>query len=76
MRRLFRLIDRHRRLFAILGWACFALGCAIHARFIDLPDWAAIPFWVGVGATLARWAVIEPVRQRLAQDAAAEARHG
>ena len=76
MRRFFRFIDRHRRLFTILGWACFAVGCAIHARFLRLPDWAAIPFWIGVAGTVARWAIVEPVRQRLVQGAAAEARDG
>ncbi|MCJ7421978.1 hypothetical protein [Sphingomicrobium astaxanthinifaciens] len=69
---LLSLLVRHDRLFAAIGWTCFALSCAIHARFVSLPDWAAIPFWVGVGLMVARWAMLEPMRERLLARAKAD----
>lgn len=36
-----RLIDRHRRLFSIVGAIWFAVGCAVYAKFLTLP---AFPF--------------------------------
>lgn len=37
-----RLFERHKRTLSVLGAIWFALGCAVYARFLALPD---IPYF-------------------------------
>lgn len=58
-RKVFRLIDRNKRLLNVAGWACFAAVCADYAGFIALPDIVTIPAAIGGIITGTRYAVWE-----------------
>lgn len=58
---------RHERAIAIVSAAWFALGCAVAARFVTLPNWLAIPyltdhnaFWLTGAWNAAFWGFIHP----------------
>lgn len=38
-----RFIDRHRRLFSIVGAIWMAVGCAVYAKFLKLPTFQFLP---------------------------------
>lgn len=69
--RIIILADRHERLVAILGAAWLALGCAVYAKFIVLPD---LPFltddfvlYSGAAYNALWWGFVRPAIERRKQ---------
>ncbi|MGN3973154.1 hypothetical protein [Tsuneonella sp. SYSU-LHT278] len=65
---LIGFFERHKRTISVAGIVWFALGCAITARFIELPDWR---FWSdefalysGAAYNAIWWGFLRPAVQR------------
>ncbi|MCR2832576.1 hypothetical protein [Parerythrobacter lacustris] len=65
--RWLRFAMRHERAIAIVSAIWFALGCAVTARFVVLPEWLEVPyltdrnaFWLTGAWNAAFWGYIHP----------------
>lgn len=63
-----RFSERHRRVLAIVGAVWFALGCAVYARFIALPDipylTEEIALYSGAAYNALWWGFMRPAFER------------
>ncbi len=51
--------ERVKPALTVVGWIGFALVTADYAGFVDIPVIIAIPLWLGIAASICRWALWE-----------------